>query len=598
MIPDSFIQDLLARVDIVDIIAKSVPLKKQGANHSACCPFHNEKTPSFTVSQSKQFFHCFGCQANGSAIGFMMDYHGMEFVDAVKALAAEVGMTVPSDSTGADQKKIRQSNRTLLNLMEAATLFYHDSLMANPSALEYIQKRGLSDETLAKFGIGYAPDDWHPLKAIVSNYGGHELLEAGLVIDNENGKRYDRFRHRIMFPILSQGGDIIGFGGRVLGNDTPKYINSPETLLFDKGKELYGLHNAAPSIRKTKTAYVVEGYMDVASLAQAGVENVVATLGTATTPFHIAKLFRIADRIIYCFDGDAAGQGAAWRALDRSLETITDSKSVLFMFMPPSEDPDSFVKEHGPEAFHDLAERAITCASFMLMKLQSMFDTKTLEGRAALTKQAGPLIEKISAPMLRIQVINEVARIAQCSPSDLSAVCSLSPVSLSIPKSDRQSGKKRRNPGDPITPAHEIADLKCQMVSPLRLLLTAFVAHPGLSSLVPDSVLPESEMDAKAILAIRTLSQNGTLPDSATPAMVLEAFRDNDYLPLIRQAANPPTPIISEDLETNRNLVMEALASMQKKDQNEFTDLEAKIDAGTASDEDKARYRELISCLR
>src|SRR5574343_1223978 len=339
MIPESFIQDLLARVDIVDLVDSYVPLKKAGANYAACCPFHNEKSPSFTVSPTKQFYHCFGCGAHGTAIGFVMEYQGLGFIDAVKDLASRAGMQVPEDERrpGAAQESAGQS-RQPIEVMARAAQYYKEQLKRSPRAIEYCKKRGLSGEIAARYGMGYAPDGWNNLKSIFPDYDAEILKEAGLVIDNDSGRRYDRFRDRLMIPIINAKGDIIAFGGRIIDQqsekDGPKYLNSPETPLFEKGRELFGLPQARQALRETDTAIVTEGYMDVIALSQNGVGNAVATLGTATTATHVTKLLRQVDRIVFCFDGDNAGRKAAWRALENSLEALADKKRLGFIFLP------------------------------------------------------------------------------------------------------------------------------------------------------------------------------------------------------------------------------------------------------------------------
>src|SRR3954463_12204349 len=354
VIPDSFKQDLLNRVDIVDVVSRYVQLKKGGANYSGLCPFHNEKTPSFSVSPAKQFYHCFGCGAHGNAIGFLMAYSALGYVDAVKELAGQAGMQVPESRPPTAQEAARQERETgLYALMEKAMEFYRAELKKSPKAIEYLKGRGLTGEIAARFRIGYALDDWQGLKAAFPEYEDKALVECGLVIEKE-GKRYDRFRDRVMFPILSARGAGIGFGGRVMGEGEPKYLNSPETPLFEKGRELYGLVQARDAIRTTGHALVVEGYMDVVALAQFGVGNAVATLGTATTPVHVSKLLRLADALVFCFDGDAAGRKAAWRALEVSLALAPDHKLIKFLFLPEGEDPDTYIRGHGKARFEGL----------------------------------------------------------------------------------------------------------------------------------------------------------------------------------------------------------------------------------------------------
>ncbi len=396
MIPPDFLQQLLSRVDIVDVIDRHVKLKKAGQNYSACCPFHNEKSPSFSVSPTKQFYHCFGCGVHGTAISFLMEYSGMGFRDAVRELAEAVGMTMPVEANREESIERAQATASLGEVMSAARDFYRAQLKATPRAVDYFKSRGLTGEIAAKFGLGYAPDDWQGLKAAVADYTASSLAECGMVIDNDEGRRYDRFRDRVMFPILDTRGNVIGFGGRVIGAGEPKYLNSPETPLFEKGRELYGLFQARRAIRDTETAIVVEGYMDVVALAQNGVENAVATLGTATTPVHVEKLLRMAGNIVFCFDGDKAGQRAAWRALEQSLPVLIDGKDIRFLFLPEEDDPDTYVRRLGKDGFLEALKAAKPLSSVLFERLASEVDVGSEEGRARLLANAKPLIAQVS----------------------------------------------------------------------------------------------------------------------------------------------------------------------------------------------------------
>ena len=407
MIPRDFIDTLLARVDIVDVIDRRVSLKKAGQNYQACCPFHNEKTPSFTVSPTKQFYHCFGCGAHGTALGFLMEYEHMSFPDAVAALAQDVGLAVP-DSGEPDRPKPPPA---LWDALEQAAQFYKKQLKQTPRAVDYLKRRGLTGAIAARYGIGYAPDG-SPLKQVFQDYGTEALAASGLVIDNE-GRRYDRFRDRIMFPIRNIKGQIVGFGGRVLGEGEPKYLNSPETPLFHKGSELYGLYEARAAIKAAGRAVVVEGYMDVVALAQHGVEFAVAALGTATTPVHARTLLRHTDRLTFAFDGDNAGRKAAWRALENSLEALQDGKEVSFLFLPEGEDPDSYIRAHGQAAFMQLLDSdTLPLSAFLVRELTRDRKIDTQEGRAALIKDAKPLLDKIAAPLLGRLIKRQIAELA------------------------------------------------------------------------------------------------------------------------------------------------------------------------------------------
>ena len=421
MIPKSFVQELLNRVDIADVIESHLPLKRAGANLVACCPFHSEKTPSFTVSPTKQFYHCFGCGAHGTALGFLMEYSGLSFVEAVKELAQRVGMQVPEIQRQPrhDAAAQGESSDDLAELLQRAAGFYKAELKKSERAIAYLKGRGLTGEIAARFGLGYAPAGWQPLSAAFPDYAARGLVDAGLVIQGEEGKRYDRFRDRIMFPIVSQRGQVIGFGGRVLDKSEPKYLNSPETPLFEKGRELYGLFQARPGIRQTGRALVVEGYMDVVALAQFGVDYAVATLGTATTPWQVQKLLRQSDEVVFCFDGDTAGRRAAWRALENSLEQLQDGKQVRFLFLPPEHDPDSFVRSAGREAFERLLAEAVPLSAFALKELSGAADMTTAEGRAKFLQDARPLVKKVSAPMLGLMFRKRVAELGGITQAEL-----------------------------------------------------------------------------------------------------------------------------------------------------------------------------------
>ena len=421
MIPQSFIQDLLNRVDIVGVVERYVPLRRAGANFVACCPFHGEKTPSFTVSQTKQFYHCFGCGAHGTAVGFVMEYTGAGFVEVVKDLAQSVGMQVPEIKGERPRGKTEEGDDLYAVLLKAAQ-YYRQQLKNAPRAIAYLKHRGLSGEIAKHFGIGYAPDGWQNLQAAFPEYNAKALVAAGLVIQGDEGKRYDRFRDRIMFPIVDQRGHIIGFGGRVLDQGEPKYLNSPETPLFEKGRELYGLYQGRRAIRDAGRVIVVEGYMDVVALAQSGIGYAVATLGTATTPAHVQKLLRLSEEIVFCFDGDDAGRRAAWRALENSLAQLTDSKPVKFLLLPQGEDPDTYVRKLGKEAFEKLLGDAQPLSIFMLREIGSRVDRASQEGRAQLLEEAKPLIKQITAPALGLLLRKQLAELAGITITELNAI--------------------------------------------------------------------------------------------------------------------------------------------------------------------------------
>ncbi|WP_110012010.1 DNA primase [Melaminivora alkalimesophila] len=423
-IPQAFIQELLARVDVVDVVGRHVPLKKSGANFMGLCPFHGEKSPSFSVSPSKQFYHCFGCGKNGNAIGFLMDHAGMGFVEAVQDLAQGCGLQVPDERASPEERARAASERrrqaSLTEILEQAATAWQKQLRRAPQAIEYLKGRGLSGEIARRYGLGYAPPGWHGLASVFAEYDSPALVEAGLVILIEDeDRRHDRFRDRIMFPIRNAKGECIGFGGRVLGDDKPKYLNSPETPVFHKGRELYGLHEARTPMREHGYALVVEGYMDVVALAQHGFGNAVATLGTACTGEHVHKLFRFTDAVVFSFDGDAAGRRAARKALEAALPYAGDTRSVRFLFLPPEHDPDSFIRAHGSEAFAREVQQALPLSRFLLEAAAQDCDLGTAEGRARMLSHAEPLWSALPEGGLKRQLLGELAQAGQLPVPDL-----------------------------------------------------------------------------------------------------------------------------------------------------------------------------------
>ena len=430
-IPQSFIQELLARADVVDIVGRYVQLKKGGANFMGLCPFHGEKSPSFSVSPSKQFYHCFGCGKNGNAISFLMEHGGMNFVEAVQDLAQQYGLQVPEDDQSPQDRakaaQMREQQATLSSVLEKAGAAYIKQLRNAPRAIDYLKGRGLSGEIAKTFGLGYAPEGWRALASVFPDYNDPLLVESGLVITGEVGeenaqgeaKRYDRFRDRIMFPIRNVKGECIGFGGRVLGDEKPKYLNSPETPVFSKGRELYGLFEARGALREHGYALVTEGYMDVVALAQLGFANAVATLGTACTADHVQKLFRFTDAVVFSFDGDSAGRRAARKALDAALPYASDVHSVKFLFLPQEHDPDSFIREHGKEGFAAYVSKAVPLSKFMLEAAADGCELDSAEGRAHMASNARPLWSLLPDGALKRQILAEIADQVQIDSREL-----------------------------------------------------------------------------------------------------------------------------------------------------------------------------------
>lgn len=429
MIPQHFIADLLNRIDVVEVVGRYVQLKKGGANFLGLCPFHGERSPSFTVSPTKQFYHCFGCGAHGTAITFMMEFSGLSFPEAVRELAQSAGMTVPHESDGIDPRQAAQRKAesvALTDVLAKAAAFYRQQLRGSPRAIDYLKRRGLTGEVAARFGLGYAPDRWDALKGAFVDYEQPDLVGAGLVIaKGDEDRRYDRFRDRIMFPIRNQRGDVIGFGGRVIDQGEPKYLNSPETAVFLKGSELYGLFEARQTIRERGYVLVVEGYMDVVALAQLGLPNVVATLGTACTLIHVHKLLRQSSHVVFSFDGDAAGRKAAWRALEAGLPHAADDKLLSFLFLPPEHDPDTFVREHGAEAFEHEVSAAMPLSAFFVRHLAEQCDLASAEGRARLQHEALPLLKQLPDGALRGQIVSALAEAVRTTPELLASAAGL-----------------------------------------------------------------------------------------------------------------------------------------------------------------------------
>ncbi|MCE1185387.1 MAG: DNA primase [Rhodocyclales bacterium] len=572
MIPQSFIQDLLARGDIVEVIERYLPLKKGGVNYFACCPFHGEKSPSFSVSPSKQFYHCFGCGAHGSAIGFLMEYSGLDFVEAVKDLAQQVGMVVPEESRTDHQERVRE--QSLSELMTQAARFYKEQLKRSPTAIEYLKKRGLTGAIAARYGLGYAPEGWQGLQAAFADYSDPRLEECGLILTNDQGRRYDRFRERIMFPIQDQRGHVIGFGGRVLGKGEPKYLNSPETPLFEKGRELYGLPQARQEIRDRSCVLVVEGYMDVVALAQFGVHNAVATLGTAATAHHLQKLMRMADQVVFCFDGDAAGQRAAARALDVSLEHLADDKRVSFLFLPEEHDPDSYVRQFGADAFRAAMDQARPLADFLLEQLSHEIDLNSAEGRARLVHDAKARVLRISAPLLRLQVMKRLAEMAGFTQQEVEQAYGLDgraalpsappsgfPPDFDGPPPDfegaaryddrdfsggeaptgrrfggrqggGQNGKWRgRNALPKLAPRQ-------RPPSSIEKLIKVLTLHPTWTARLPIDLLPDDSPEGRCLIAMVDAMSVGELPIHGGVGSLLEHFRDTGHAEVLARIAS------------------------------------------------------------
>ncbi len=516
-IPQQFIDDLVSRVDIVELIDSRVPLKKAGREYHACCPFHSEKTPSFTVSPSKQFYHCFGCGAHGTALGFLMEYEHLEFVEAVEELAKTQGLEVPREGGRNDAPRQRQEldgSKQLYPLLSRAEQFYRHQLRHHPQtdrAIDYLKGRGLSGEIARDFGIGFAPPGWDNLFTALGRQNEKELIRAGLVVEKEGGKRYDRFRDRIMFPIRDRRGRIIGFGGRVLGDEKPKYLNSPETPVFHKGRELYGLYEARQALRELPRLLVVEGYMDVVALAQYGVRYGVATLGTSVTPEHLELLFRQTDEVVFCFDGDRAGRDAAWRGLENALPLMRDGRTLRFMFMPEGEDPDTLIRQVGQEGFEQLIEQAQTLDEFLVEHFKQRADFKRIDGQARLVELSRPLIAKLPQGIYRHKLVERLAPLASMQPEMLQGMLSGTAQSAAAPG--------RPNVSKPRQERHQ--------PSQVRNAITLLLQHPQLAPLMQEPARLAALQQPGVALLIDMLDLLHRHPNLSTSAL-LEHWRGRE----------------------------------------------------------------------
>ena len=580
MIPQSFITDLLNRVDIVDVVGRYVQLKKGGANYMGLCPFHNEKSPSFTVSPTKQFYHCFGCGAHGTSIGFLIEYSGMGFVDAVKDLAQSVGMIVPQedDKIPPAQRAAQQAqSMALTDALTQACDYYRAQLRQAPNAIAYLKGRGLTGEVAARFGLGYAPAGWDNLRSVFKDYDAVALVESGLVIDrvDEDGgnkKRYDRFRERVMFPIRNTKGQVIGFGGRVMDGGEPKYLNSPETPLFQKGHELYGLFEARQAIRDAGYVLVTEGYMDVVALAQLGFPQAVATLGTACTSTHVQKLLRQTDSVIFSFDGDKAGRRAARRALEACLPQVSDNKTIKFLFLPQEHDPDSYVREFGYEAFAREIDEAMPLSQFLLREVTTEHDLTTPEGRARAQFDAKPMLQAMTPTALRLQIVRGLASLTESTPAEIEALFELSkPVSVARKAPPRQ--------GRP-----EPVGLELQI---MRIL----VAHPALALNLDEGALrafdhfgaEPAERLRQLVALAQALGANGTF--AALSEQLKEGSAEFDRL--ISQIASEP----ESDSEADRVWLTSAVRQVKMDVLKQ--ELNLLFSSGLTPDQVSARYREI-----
>ncbi len=545
-IPQHFIDDLLAKVNIVDVIDQRVTLKKSGSNFSACCPFHNEKTPSFTVSQTKQFYHCFGCSANGNAIGFLMEYDNMHFVDAIETLAESVGLDVPRNQQAA---QARTDSKPLYTLMGSIALYYQSELRKSTEAIDYLKARGLSGEIAKRYGIGFVPDGWDALQ---KQFPQEEaaMLKTGMLIQGDGGKRpYQRFRNRIMFPIRDRRGRVIGFGGRVMDNQEPKYLNSPETPLFHKGSELYGLYEARKAAQDAGSAVVVEGYMDVVALGQHGIENAVATLGTAANQQHSESLFRTVPTIVFCFDGDRAGRSAAWRALTATLPCLQDGRDAHFLFLPDGEDPDSVVKAGGAAAFNDLLTTRIAIIDYLYQHLANDIDMTSIGDKAKLAEKAKPLLATIPKGVYKQLALRRLESL----------------IGLSL-GSDRA--------GAPAASAN-VRSPRAQdaALTPMSRAVLLCLQHPEVVQALPVEHYDISPQLPGADVLLSLINDCNDDPGMNT-ARLLERFRDgNRYQYLVKLATKPYFPDGRElDSETAINEFVHSITRLRERSQQSLVD--------------------------
>ena len=637
LIPQSFIADLLNRVDIVDVVGQHVKLKKAGANYQGLCPFHSEKSPSFSVSPTKQFYHCFGCGAHGSAISFLMEYSGLGYVDAIEDLARSAGLDVPREERTANDVARQQQAMALSEVMSSAADWYRQQLKGNTRAVEYLKGRGLTGEIAKRYALGYAPDGWQGLEAVFGSYTNDEvaktLVEGGLVIQGEQSegspvKRYDRFRDRVMFPIRNPKGQTIGFGGRILDQGEPKYLNSPETPLFSKGNTLYGLFEARQAIRAQEYVLVCEGYMDVVALAQLGFPNAVATLGTACTANHVRMLLRQTDKVVFSFDGDSAGQRAAQRALEACLPLMSDDKEIRFLFLPTEHDPDSYVRAYGAAAFEKVIKEAMSISSFFFKTVSEDRELTTPEGRAHTHHAAKPLLLSMPPIALRTQILRELAIRTNTTPAELESFCGLTVLPApaqqarlqnnpnSFTNGNRQGapwqaskGSAKRVATQNIEPPKAPTDLAEQM---LRVLIQFPHLGKSLDANKRSLALKAAEQrSAKALLLMQDLLSQCDLVEfipgegnqSATAgagafAMFQEQLSRSELAPLYEVLRNR---VMGSDLE-----LIGATADLEgafKKLElthlkQEMTSIAQKIAGNTANDQDRARYRELGEKLK
>ncbi|MCQ8869405.1 DNA primase [Vibrio splendidus] len=574
-IPRSFIDDLLARLDIVDIVDARVKLKKKGKNYGACCPFHNEKTPSFSVSQEKQFYHCFGCGVHGNAIDFIMEFERLDFVEAIEELASFLGLDVPREQRSGEISTAPRANseqkRNLYDLMGGISNFYRSQLKisANKPAIDYLKNRGLSGEIVQKFGIGYVADEWDLVR---KNFGQQKeaqdmLVTGGMLIENDKGNRYDRFRGRVMFPIRDRRGRVIGFGGRVLEDGTPKYLNSPETPIFHKGKELYGLYEVMQAYRRPPQILVVEGYMDVVALAQYGISYSVASLGTSTSGEHLQRLFRQTNTVVCCYDGDRAGQEAAWRALENALSYLKSGNILKFLFLPDGEDPDSFVRKNGTEAFEELVKNAEPLSSYLfdnLIKTNSI-NLGNAEGKSILKNLSGELIDKIPDIGFQQELDEKLDKL----------------IGFMGHRKQRKNNAQNSRP----QPHKNIKR------TPMREVIALLIQNPSYADMVPDLSSVKGLQLPGLSLFVEVLDICRVNPHIST-GQLLEHWRENKHEALLSRLASWEIPL---DEDNQEDIFLDSLDNILAQCvEKQIENLQAKARSVGLSAEEK---RELLALM-
>ena len=577
LIPQDFIDDLIARADIIEVVGRRVQLKKAGREFKACCPFHDEKTPSFTVSPGKGFYHCFGCGAHGTAIGFLMEFDHMSFVEAIESLAASMGVDVPRSESDKPARRYDE----LFSLLDSVARHWQACLKDAPAAVEYVKQRGIDGSTAKRFGIGYAPDGW---SNVLEKFGKSEeatekLLATGLIIRKDNGKHYDRFRDRIMFPIRDARGRTIGFGGRTLGDGEPKYLNSPETVLFHKGRELYGLYEARQALRSIDQLVVVEGYMDTVALARHGIDFAAATLGTATTPEHLNRLFRLTENVCFAFDGDRAGRKAAWRALENALPLIREGRQIRFMFLPEGHDPDSYVNEFGTDAFLKALDEGLALSEFLIQELASQVDMSTIDGRARLAELARPLVNKIPAGVYRELLLESLAETVGLTAAKLEKMLgSDKPGSKNVNVATgaaRARGRRSAAAGQPSVVRHSITLVLNEPQSCLKLDVEKLA---GLNR-------PGAEL-------LRTLIETVQTEPNISTAGILERYRHHDEGRHLGKLVASEVPLDEEfDAAAELAECMEQLALAGRKERVDVLIEKQKVSG--LSDDEKNELRQL-----